>query len=67
MLGGGCLQEGAQMLMIHTILHNVNDSRKRLDCGTNSYHNQEGTPLLKVLNSVCRSLEPCFDIVIVMH
>ena len=67
MLSGGCSQEGAQMLMTDTMLHNINDTKKKLDCGTYPYHDQEGTPLLEGLNNVGHSLEPCFHVAIVMQ
>ena len=54
------------MLMIHAILHNVNDTRKKLDCGTYPNHDYEETPPLEGLNNVGRSLEPCFHVMIVM-
>ena len=46
MLGGGYLQEGVQMLIVHVIFHNFNDMRKTLDYGTYPYHDQEETPSL---------------------
>jgi len=66
MLSGGRSYEHVQMLMIHAILLNVNDTSKKLDCGTCPYHEQEETPPLEGLNKVGPPLESCFHVVIVM-
>jgi len=67
MLGGGCSQLGVQMLMIHAIFCSVNAMSMKLDYGTYTYHAKEETPLIKGLNNVSRSLEPCYHLVIVIH
>jgi len=38
MLGGGCSQEGVQMLMTNTKFRNVNALSTKQDCGTYPYH-----------------------------
>jgi len=67
MLGGGCSQEGVQMLMSNATFCNVNALSTKQDCGTYPCHTQEEILILEGLNNVGRSLEPWLHLVIVMQ